>query len=551
MHKDEAEVARLLLEKDAKKRQQMLCYIRNRGTHLHNLEVMRKMEGTMIVARRPTQNVNHASYGPCRYCFGYYVQKDLWRHKCPMNEGAKKNHLPNNGRMMIPSRMLLPLPVGGEQLQEVLAGMKPDEITIAAKNDQLILELGQREHMKLGHDKEQHNFIRTKMREAARFLLEARKVPAFESKTLTELITPSAFSDLCAVVRSACGFDQSTKVYAIPSLALKMGHLLKKAAQIVKGKAVEIEDPETERKANGFLHLYETRWASEVSSHALRTLNNSKRNKKAVLPNSQEIAQFSRFLKNAQETQFEKLKAGDIGAYQELQEIVLAKLICFNRRRQGEVSKMTLEDFDQIHFANTHEMEAIHTQVEKNLAKLFKIVEVVGKRGRSVPILLTDDDVQCLQLLKSNRSAAGVDIKNTFVFARVNCGSLHPIRGCDVLRKLAADSGVINPDNIRSTKLRKQLATSAQMVALKEHELEQIASFMGHDIRVHAAYYRMPDEVARVTKLSKLFLAIEQGKLPSQAGANLDSLTFSENEDDTLSSENTDSEHEDDLQGIV
>ena len=47
---------------------------------------------------------------------------------------------------------------------------------------------------------------------------------------------------------------------------------------------------------------------------------------------------------------------------------------------------------------------------------------------------------------------------------------------------------------------------------------------MGHDIRVHREFYRLPEETLQVAKVSKLLLAMERGELASLQGRNLDDV---------------------------
>ena len=93
------------------------------------------------------------------------------------------------------------------------------------------------------------------------------------------------------------------------------------------------------------------------------------------------------------------------------------------------------------------------------------------------------------------------------------------------MKKHAELSGVSDPQSMRSLKLRKQVAISSQMLALKENELDLLTGYMGHDIRVHRQYYRLHDTVLRVAKLSKLFLHLERSSLASQHGRSLDEMT--------------------------
>lgn len=60
---------------------------------------------------------------------------------------------------------------------------------------------------------------------------------------------------------------------------------------------------------------------------------------------------------------------------------------------------------------------------------------------------------------------------------------------------------------------------------LKDHELDQVAKFMGHDIRVHREYYRLTENTLQLAKMSKLLLAIECGTTVYK-GKSLDEIDF-------------------------
>ena len=68
-----------------------------------------------------------------------------------------------------------------------------------------------------------------------------------------------------------------------------------------------------------------------------------------------------------------------------------------------------------------------------------------------------------------------------------------PHRSSDLLRMIVKEmDGLQAADRITWTSLRHHLATMAQVFALNEGEVELAAQFMGHDIRIHRKYYRLP-----------------------------------------------------------
>ncbi|XP_022108009.1 uncharacterized protein LOC110988616 [Acanthaster planci] len=184
---------------------------------------------------------------------------------------------------------------------------------------------------------------------------------------------------------------------------------------------------------------------------------------------------------------------------------------------------MKLEDFHK-HSTAKLEGECLLSDLERQLCKMFRVVEIVGKRGRTVPVFLSNEAVAWLNALVTKRHEARVAQDNNFLFARCCYDGRGHIQGSDCLRAYADKAGLDNASSIRSIKLRKHVATASQILALKEHQLETLANFMGHDLRVHREYYQLPDTVQRVTKLSRLFLSLERGNMPSQQGKSLDKL---------------------------
>ena len=86
--------------------------------------------------------------------------------------------------------------------------------------------------------------------------------------------------------------------------------------------------------------------------------------------------------------------------WRHLAEAVLVHIITFNRRRQGEVSKMTVEDFSHKCKVDLSS-DALETlsSMERSLFKIFTRVELNGKRGRTVPVLLTHKMLKAIYLL--------------------------------------------------------------------------------------------------------------------------------------------------------
>ena len=87
------------------------------------------------------------------------------------------------------------------------------------------------------------------------------------------------FDAVVDAVKDLCRFDAEAHLkIGIPSLALKLGHSLKRCAQVLKSSALRRKDEETIKRAKRFLDLYEADWTSKISSISLASLGSRKQN---------------------------------------------------------------------------------------------------------------------------------------------------------------------------------------------------------------------------------------------------------------------------------
>lgn len=539
-HDEEEEVIRYMEEKDPSEQEKIYIKIRNLGNHLHNVRVLRKREGHLIVKYRPSgESANADLYGPCPFCYGYYIRRELWRHKCPLKPKEVDN---SRSKLAVTSMLLLPQSsIQGPLLQKVVCTMKTDQISRVAKSDETIIQLGEKLCNKHGHDSDKYNYVRQKMREMARLVMELRKTTQLPNSSLASFFHPKYYRILVTCSRIVSGFDESSNRYGTPSLALKIGHSLQKCLKIVIGNCIERRDKCKEQEVEELQKLVDMNWTDDVSSNALKTLQEEKRNRRNILPIADDVKIFSEHLKTTAEEQFKmvdemKDSKVPVNAWKKLSGIVLAQLILFNRRRSGEVSRMKVSEYMSKQTADEgSQFESILTGFEKKLCFIMPRVEIDGKRGRTVAVLFPQHIIRNLDLLLQTRSLVLTN-ENPYLFPTVYYGSVSHIRGSDCLRKLAAECGATAPERLRSTNLRKHMATMSQVLNLKEHELDILANFMGHDIRVHREFYRLPEATVQVAKVAKLLLTMENGGKKLPAGQSLDDIQL---DDETILEDGT------------
>ena len=74
------------------------------------------------------------------------------------------------------------------------------------------------------------------------------------------------------------GYNEEDRQYKVPSLALNLGHALKKNAQILRSEGLIENNSEKGKDGRTFIELYEGNWADTISAGALQTLDTKKQN---------------------------------------------------------------------------------------------------------------------------------------------------------------------------------------------------------------------------------------------------------------------------------
>ncbi|KAA0721564.1 hypothetical protein E1301_Tti019440 [Triplophysa tibetana] len=284
--------------------------------------------------------------------------------------------------------------------------MHDDEISTVVRNDFCLLRFAESLYSKQGHDPSKHDYIRQKIRQVGRFLQTLRRISPIMS--LEDSIKPRNFMTVIKAVQETAGFDTNTNSYKTPSLALKIGHSLLKVSYIVRCHALMGGNEDLIKSSEAFQKLYQAKWSEYISHCALTTISDSKYNKPDNLPLTEDIKKLHQHLDNSAELATAALKKD----YSSLARTIVTKIVIFNRRRIGEVSKMKLMNFLQRDHSHTHEGTGL-LNYEQKLCRYFNRVELKGKRGRKV----APDMKNALNLLIANRKECGVPEENDYLFA--------------------------------------------------------------------------------------------------------------------------------------
>ena len=540
-HKNELKVAEALAyPKQSRKRHALWTELRHKGNFAANKPVLANRVGTFIPARRPKNDMDLNDYLPCPHCLGSYKRSTLWRHskKCLVKsekDETKGRKISTIGKFLLP----VPAECGKSFKLEILAKMKSDSVYYLIVRDALIIKFGERLYARHRDEKHKHAYVKQKMREMGRFL--QMFIQNNGPTSLSDAIHGTKFKSCVKAVRDLCSFDDDKGSCGIPSLALKIGQSLTVCALIKKSEAIEADDKDCKEDMKNFLNLYKINWNTDVSSLANRTLHAKSFNKPKRIPLTRDIQKMNKYLEESAQEAEEDLKRATEDKeviLRKLRELTLAQIVLFNRRRGGEAQRIEVQQVKEGFLAKNLNDDVMETlsKFEQKLANTLERFEIRGKRGRRVPVLLTERHKRRVNILLKHHTG-----NSKYLFPLAEDTTLSTWK---ILSDLAKECGAERPELLTSTNLRKHVGTVSQILNLQEHELDSIADFLGHDIRVHRQFYRLSDDTIQLAKVSKLLCEMESGNLAKHKNKTLNEIQCTEEEE-------VDMDEDSDIEGSV
>jgi hypothetical protein len=262
--------------------------------------------------------------------------------------------------------------------------------------------------------------------------------------------------------------SRGRNLFKTPSIGLRLGHVLLKCAHIKRGMGIRRNDNDMRSEAERFIELHNGEWTDKVSSRALTTLQLKKDAKIEILPSTSDLVKLQSFQSSEiQKATDQLLVSPNYHRWRSLAEMTLSRIIVFNKRRGGEVSKLLLSSYvERPDWKKECNKDLIDTlkPIEKQLLNRMDLVFIPGKRNRKVPILLTTEVKFAMDAMVKTRSVCNIPSENPYFFS--NDSSNGQLNGWFVLNKVAGLAGLEHAALITSTRLRKYIATVSQVINL-------------------------------------------------------------------------------------
>jgi len=348
-HADEAEVA-TACAKTGEEKQQIMAKVINMGVFAHNAKVLRDGQGHFVVAKTSKKVHIVEDYVPCKFCLGFYVARELYRHvkRCGEKGDGDCSGIATSGRMLLEGAITDSNDLMDRELKRlIVTQMRRDRRSRAAIGDKLIVLFAKGLLRKLGPNRA--NDIKQRMRQLGRLKLRLAELKgADDAGELSEYVSGKQFDEVIAAVEQECGLyvdESGRRQLSNPTLALKLGHSLSKIGQIKRGLAIRNDDCVSLKQAEHFVSLHKSEFTDLVSSCALSSIK-TKGNSLTEMPDEEDM----RRLKTHQLTMMTQLalqlrSTPNEITWRRLAEVTLSRLVVFNARRGSEVADLLVNDY--------------------------------------------------------------------------------------------------------------------------------------------------------------------------------------------------------------
>ena len=233
-------------------RDHVLYKLEKLGDFEHNIDVLTKGVGTLLVSRRPAKDGkrNPSDYIPCKYCLGFFTRQEAWRHAihCSCKEQpltklkdrrAEKTftrdcRLVLFGAGVVPTEWQENLSDPTEFYDVILDSLQDGLVAATIKSDPLLKQIGMSWFGKLGRARASE--VRGRLRLLGRLKLQLRDMvpPVLKSSdSITKAIAPDKFDAVVAATRKIAGATSGATLNGLmkmarPGSAMKMGQYIKK-----------------------------------------------------------------------------------------------------------------------------------------------------------------------------------------------------------------------------------------------------------------------------------------------------------------------------------
>ncbi|XP_074035172.1 uncharacterized protein isoform X3 [Leptinotarsa decemlineata] len=508
VHKTEREVREIInLPKKSAYRRSLLDKLRKKGDHLFNTQIKDKYQNDIVCKETIQQTkVKRERNVPCPSCLGYYSKFSIRHHleKCmPVKEKkTRRNNIQAQCRKF--ENKLHP------KASTVLRGnifpvLNEDDVTDAIRYDDLVITYAN--YLCRKYTAEHHSQqIRSNMRAIGRLILAMREINP-QINNLTDAFDPSKVDLIIEGIERVAGLDEISNLYRSPATAMLLTTELKKICKLMEIEFIKKQDDEGKKRMEDLYLLFNLEFQVTVNKKGLETQKINFRRKKFDLPKTEQIAKFRIYLESKILHYTTRMSQNySFKDWTHLTEYSLVHLAIFNRKRPGETQRLLIDDYINYEVIDNEDSSNEMDNLSREQIKKWARIKFTGKLGKNTALLIHRDlGFKAIDLILKYREKAGVSPQNKFVFgdpSRSNTQST--FQACNLIRKFSIESGIENPELLRTRLLRQHLATETARSQVESRLEGRVSDFMSHKRHIHEDYYVLTQKTDDITKVSAL-----------------------------------------------
>lgn len=510
-HANSVQVQRWLKKKKKQTKAWLLKKMQNMGNYRHNCDVIRKGAGKLIVGHPIPEDPNPSDFTPCPVCLGFFNRKWLLEHECV---SKLRNDL--NSRMTLLSDSKLLLPLSDEMTDSVHSFVKKSaqEIGDIIAKDSLLFELSHREFARFDLDEEKSAQVKSKILDLSKLLAQLNETNS-ATDDMQQSIDPERSHQIIAGLKKFCKSneieDENGEAF------VKMISSLRECGVVLRAKALEDGNWLLHEKSLKFIDLCDS-WMLEMTDDG----GNQERLTQALTADivrtfAEDVVLLWRYLCEVCTIHRELLEDADTSvSSSELRQhvftfskVVLAKVLLFNKDEEDCSAKMTLKNFRNRHPPKNAKFDDWTTSLNwrDHLCNSLGSVSVQDETGTKKTILLTEDMVECIDLLISKRDVALISPGNRDVFtlALFNFQG-NPITASDCLKEFSSSCGLVFHNLVVCPMLSRALATAVQLTCLLRENSELVSNYFGDHGKEYKENMTLKKETLQILHLMKPLL---------------------------------------------
>ena len=315
--------------------------IRREGNDLHNRRVVQEQEGEIVgLGKRPADKLDISQYGPCEICKLWVMFKYLKPHVKKCLKKTNSNETLFSKSLVLQSQILaghIKSEPSNLMKAEVFRSMKNDDLGNIAKNDRLIVALGESWlRNNISNVEKRRYYASQRMRLVARLLNELNSLNEEEGsqkKPMSHFLEPKHFDAVClAAIKCCAPFADDEEELASPSNAIKLKYDIKRLVTSNLAFALKSKVDEVRQQSKDFLKLMEIEWLEKVTKLARMVLDRRRYEEHKELPVPDDVEKLTNFLIDQIKTTQRKPDN-----FFKIVTLVQARLMLYNKRRSGEI----------------------------------------------------------------------------------------------------------------------------------------------------------------------------------------------------------------------